>query len=204
MTPIKSPARDERQDNGVIFKSKQLHKAIVADVTKHTQNSRTACTIWVPKLDSTTMASEFESAELPTKKLKTEHTYQALQQYDLDAVPLRDPSGPPVQYVWMIDPSKNYAGYHCVRSRVQLSTGRPIVVSGTPHGASTAEMVTDKSFIFRRSLEEVEKKNLEMSMAVVDVDLAEKFGLVEEDEVYPKGKWGTKIGTSESESDDIA
>eukprot|EP00571_Detonula_confervacea_P006795 CAMPEP_0172315734 /NCGR_PEP_ID=MMETSP1058-20130122/26109_1 /TAXON_ID=83371 /ORGANISM="Detonula confervacea, Strain CCMP 353" /LENGTH=613 /DNA_ID=CAMNT_0013029885 /DNA_START=27 /DNA_END=1868 /DNA_ORIENTATION=+ len=208
MTPAKNTAKDLKQVEWNLFTAKQLHKAVVADVTKQTQNARMACTVWVPKSrESKKVLPEFESTEPATKKLKKGQMYLALQQYDLDVVPLRDPSVPPVHYVWMVDSSKKYVGYHCVGSRVQLSTGRPIVASGTHYGANTAEMATDTSYILHRSMEADEKKNLEIRMAEVDVDLAEKYGLVdanglEEDENDENVGWGHKP-IPESDSDEI-
>ncbi|KAL7529790.1 hypothetical protein ACHAXR_003155 [Thalassiosira sp. AJA248-18] len=195
-----SPAIVKSRTCGNLFNANQLHEAIVADVSKNAQNSRMACTVWLPK------SPESESSEPVTKKLKRGYMYRALQQYDLDVVPLRDHSGPPVQYAWMVDPSKKYAGYHCVGSRVQLSTGRPIVVSGTLNRAITSELATDECIILHRSIEEEEKKSVEMRKAEVDVDLAEKYGLVEGGRViknYDKERWGQKTLSPESESDEI-
>lgn len=180
MTPKKNTVKDAKPAGWNLFTAKQLHKAVVADVTKQTQNARMACTLWVPEsCESKRVLPESEFTEPATKKSKKGRVYLALQQYDLDVVPLRDPSVPPVHYVWTVDSSKTYVGYHCVGSRVQLSTGRPIVVSGTPYGANTAEIATNKSYILHKSMEVVEKKNLEIRMAEVDVDLAEKYGLVD-------------------------
>eukprot|EP00579_Thalassiosira_antarctica_P008264 CAMPEP_0201880896 /NCGR_PEP_ID=MMETSP0902-20130614/11371_1 /ASSEMBLY_ACC=CAM_ASM_000551 /TAXON_ID=420261 /ORGANISM="Thalassiosira antarctica, Strain CCMP982" /LENGTH=610 /DNA_ID=CAMNT_0048408997 /DNA_START=50 /DNA_END=1882 /DNA_ORIENTATION=+ len=197
---------DKKQGSEIFFKAKQLNKAIVADVTKQTQNAKMACTMWAPKSqDSIHAVSESESSESPTKKSKKGEMYRAVQQYDLDVVPLRDSSAPPDHYVWIIDPSKKYAGYHNVGSRVQLSTGRPIVVSGTPRGANTAEMATDKSYVLHMTMKEEEKKNLEMKMAEVDMDLAEKYGMMEEGGLegggtHGKGRGGRKTQSLESES----
>lgn len=132
--------------------------------------------------------------------------YLALQQYDLDVVPLRDSTIPPVHYAWIVDPTKEHAGYHCVGSRVHLSTGRPVFVSSTLHDENTAEIATDKSFILHRSMEEEERKNLEMRMADVDVDLAEKHGLVDEVAIEPEDtddNLGRKKPSPESDSDGV-
>lgn len=159
------------------YKAERLRKAIVADVTKNKENSRMACTVWATESDDS------ERREPPNKKLKRGREYRALQQYDLDVVPLRDPNAPPVQYAWTIDPSRNYAGYHFVGSRVQLSTGRPIVLTGASMGAkNTAEMETDMSYVMHKSMGGEEKKDLEMKMAEVDVDLADKYGMVDDDD----------------------
>lgn len=191
-TPKKK--KGEGGDYNLIVSAQQLQKAIVADVSKQTQNSRMACTVWVPDTESP-KEKEGED-EPPTKKAKKEEsseTYQAVQRYDLDVLPLRDPSGPQVHYVWMIDPSKKYVGYHPVGSRVQLSTGRPIVQATSKNKMENndAAVVTNESIIYRRAMEVDERQDMEKRMAEVDVDMADKYGLVvEDDDVEKKGGGG--------------
>ena len=180
-------AKKKNQANEITFNAKQLHKAVVADVAKQKQNSRMECTLWsssyhCPKR----MAAVSELSEPPAKVSRKGQMYVALQQYDLDVVPLRDPSVPPVHYVLVIDPSKRTVGYHSVGSRVHLSTGRPIVATGTVHIVDAAEMTNDKTFISRRTLGAGEKKHLERRIAEVDMDLAEKYDFVDEDEIGEK------------------
>ena len=229
----------------LIVSAQQLQKAIVADVSKQTQSSRMACTVWVPDTSSASAVSDRESPKEggkeeeqqqqqalppPTKKAKKEEEseayYQAVQRYDLDVLPLRDPSGPQVHYVWMVDPSKKYVGYHPVGSRVQLSTGRPIdqaagngsTSSSRRHGPKKTDdddddevvVVTNESIIYRRGMEVDERKEMEKRMAEVDVDMAEKYGLVVEEDgleegVVEKKRKGSgmeeKKASSDSDSD---
>ena len=195
--------------NKNLVTARQLQKAIVADVSKQTQNSRMACTVWVPDTDNSTSSTkngaenekkEGEENEETTKNANKTggekgETYQAVQRYDLDVLPLRDPSGPQVHYVWMVDPSKKYVGYHPVGSRVQLSTGRPIIQAGGNNnktqrhggGGEDEKVVTNESIIFRRAIEVDERKEMEKRMAEVDVDMAEKYGLVEDDHLVEGG-----------------
>ena len=95
----------------------------------------------------------------------------------------------------MVDPSKKYVGYHPVGSRVQLSTGRPIVQAGTSHGARTDEVATHESIIFRRGMEVDERKDMEKRMAEVDLDMAEKYGLVEVEDDLEGGGGDKKEGS---------
>jgi hypothetical protein len=174
-----------------IVSAQQLQKAIVADVSKQTQNSRMACTVWVPDTSSSAVSDsespkEDEQEQPPTKKARKEESseaYHAVQRYDLDVLPLRDPSGPHVHYVWSVDPSKNYVGYHPVGSRVQLSTGRPIGGTSRYGSKQTDEgaLGTNESLIYRRGMDVDERQDMEKRMAEVDVDMAEKYGLVEDD-----------------------
>jgi len=214
-----------------IVSAQQLQQAIVADVSKQTQNSRMACTVWVPDASSAVSDSESPKEEEgggkdgdddddqqqppPTKKAKMDENseaYQAVQRYDLDVLPLRDPSGPQVHYVWMVDPSKKYVGYHPVGSRVQLSTGRPIVQAGggtSRYGSKQKDevVVTNESLIYRRGMDVNERKDMEKRMAEVDVDMAEKYGLVEDDlddVVGKKGGSGMEMDEKKASSDSDA
>jgi hypothetical protein len=215
-----TPTSKNRGGGGNLVSAQQLQKAIVADVTKQTQNSRMACTVWVPETSSTPASDSGspkeegvrgggEEEEPTRKKAKKEvgKEYRAVQRYDLDVLPLRDPSGPQVHYVWIVDPSKKYVGYHPVGSRVQLSMGRPIVQAGgsitTPRGARTTptdELATNESIIFRRIMEVDERKDMEKRMAEVDVDMAEKYGLVEDEDLEEENGGGEKKEGSGSEA----
>ena len=174
--------------------AQQLKKAIVADVTQQINNARMACTVWVPN-DETPNEEKENGNETPPNKLEGD-PYQAVQRYDLDVVPLRDASGPPVHFVLVVDPNRNYVGYHPVGSRVQLSTGRPVVLAGTSQGGNDTEIATDKSLILRREMESEEKKDIEKRMAEIDVDLAEKYGMVEEEDDADAGGQSAKRRSS--------
>ncbi|KAL3811944.1 hypothetical protein ACHAXA_007224 [Cyclostephanos tholiformis] len=141
----------------------RLDRAIVADVAKQAHNARMECTVWVPTTSS--------SGPVNKKSRQSVELHEAIQRYDLDVVPLRDPSAPPVHFVFTIDPSpegRGYVGYHPIGSRVQLSMGRPVVVH-------------DGSNVRRRGLNDEERRAFEMRTAEVHVDLAEKHGLIDEE-----------------------
>jgi hypothetical protein len=146
----------------------RLERAIVADVARQAHNARMECTVWVPAND---------------KKSRTSSSsvrHEAIQKYDLDVVPLRDPSAPPVHYVFTIDPSPGgggYVGYHPIGSRVQLSMGRPVLVH-------------DERNVRRRDLDDDERRALEVRTAEVDVDLAEKHGLMVDGDASDEGEGG--------------
>lgn len=191
--------------SSALFKIPQLlNKAIVADVTKHASNARMECTIWVPSTSNsssssssnsttktntavatTTTTSVVEDGKSPSITATTSSSYSyysAIQKYDLDVISLRDPSLPPVHHVWTIylnkeDDRNSYAGYHVIGSRVQLSLGRPVIVGGGGGMGTNTTTTTTTSKVLRRNLKEGEKTELEMKMTLVDVDLAEKYGL---------------------------
>ena len=154
--PPKDVIKNKKNGGGKdIQNAKHLQEAIVADVSKDNQNSRMACTVWAPG--------------------REESMYEALQQYDLDVVPLRDRSEPPIQYVWMVDPTRKYAGYHSVGSRVQLSTGRPVVLVKAHELSTVASgLASDKSVVLRGSYEEVKEAKLDKKRAETSSDEPEK------------------------------
>jgi hypothetical protein len=169
-----------------------LNKAIVADVTKHASNARMECTVWVPStgISTTTAANTTtDTATATTNAASATTTYSAVQKYDLDVIPLRDPSLPPVHHVWTIylnnnedggkplSSSSSYAGYHSIGSRVQLSLGRPVMAGGMGGKSSNITATTTTSKVSHRNMKEIEKKELEMKMTLVDADFAEKYGL---------------------------
>mmetsp|Transcript_848 Transcript_848/g.1531 ORF Transcript_848/g.1531 Transcript_848/m.1531 type:complete len:637 (-) Transcript_848:165-2075(-) len=174
--------RDDKDRENLVTGT-QLHKAIVADVTKQSQNARMACTVWVPEANA--ISEEEDKDEEPsTKKAKNDNgkSYRAVQRYDLDVYPLRDSTGPAVHFVWRVDFNGNYVGYHPVGSRIQLSTGRPVVLSERgSKGGDSSDILTDKSTVTRRSMDENERKVVEQKIAEVDIDLAEKYGLLGEE-----------------------
>ncbi|KAL9189939.1 hypothetical protein ACHAXT_009614 [Thalassiosira profunda] len=187
-----------------LFRPQHLGRAIVTDVAKQKDTARMACTVWVP---STTIAGEKASGSgeanaPPAKKSKFGRPYAALQRYDLDVTPLRDPSDPHVQYVWIVDPAGGHAGYHAVGSRVQLSTGRPVVVGRAAGGGEGGEAAANRSYVAHRALGAEERKAMEVRRAAVDVDLAAKHGLVEEDD-EDEEKGGGATGEKEKESMEV-
>mmetsp|Transcript_43821 Transcript_43821/g.92133 ORF Transcript_43821/g.92133 Transcript_43821/m.92133 type:complete len:641 (+) Transcript_43821:85-2007(+) len=160
------------------FAALTLSDAIIGDVSKQSQKARMSCTVWVPKSHLPLHGgNKLMSSEVPTIQNNTGGIYTALQQYDLDVVPLRDSSVPPAHYIWVVDPTKEYAGYYSIGSRVQLSTGRPVLTGNKAHGAGTAR---DKIIVSRATMEEEDKRSMEMRMSEVDLDLAEKYGLIGE------------------------
>ena len=156
----------------------RLNSAIVADVARQEHNARMECTVWVPPHTSSSSSEEdgIMPPLTPNKKSKNVgEKFAAIQKYDLDVVPLRDPNAPAVHYVWTIDPKCDYVGYHPIGSRVQLSMGRPpsAIVAQGGSGYSNLE---NGRIIVRRDIDEDESKAFEIRTAEVDIELAEKHG----------------------------
>lgn len=196
-----------------VVNAQQLEKAIVADVVRQQGKNRMLCTVWVPENKDKQAEDNKESnnndtnTDQPAEKLEGD-PYQAVQRYDLDVLPLRDASGPAVHFLLSVDPTKRYVGYHPVGSRIQLSTGRPVVLAGSGGGGGgnvgnkDSEIATDKTYIERRDMESEEKQDVEKRSAEVDIDLAKKYGMVDDDE---DGNGGIKssAGFGRSDSGDV-
>jgi len=161
----------------------RLNSAIVADVARQEHNARMECTVWVPPHTSSSSSEEdgIIPPLTPNKKSKNVgEKFAAIQKYDLDVVPLRDPNAPAVHYVWTIDPKCNYVGYHPIGSRVQLSMGRPpsaiVAQGGRRQGGRGNSNLENGRIIVRRDIDEDESKAFEIRTAEVDIELAEKHG----------------------------
>ena len=123
--------------------SEALSQAFVANVQKRDANARMTCQLFVPGEGG--------------------GSYQAIQQYDLDVLPLKEEDAPHVNFCIFVDKANKVASYIPISSRVQLSTGRPL---------------KKKSFnmkIERRTMTNDEKREMEERVAEIDVDLEEKL-----------------------------
>jgi Paf1 len=119
-----------------------LSRAFVANVQKRDANARMTCQLFVPG---------------------EKDIYQAIQQYDLDVVPLKEEDAPHFNFCIFVDKANKMASYVPISSRVQLSTGRPL---------------RKKSYnmkIERRSMTDTEKLELDQRVAEIDADLAKNF-----------------------------
>lgn len=92
-------------------------------------------------------------------------TYQPVQSFDLDVLPLKEADAPHMNFSLWLDKRNNVAYYIPIASRVQLSMGRPC------------------SNVFlqpmeRRKITEKEVSDLEERIAEVDQDMAEKHHIV--------------------------
>jgi RNA polymerase II-associated factor 1 len=135
-----------------------LSHAFVANVQKRDANARMTCQLFVPG---------------------EKDNYHAVQQYDLDVLPLKEEDAPHVNFCIVVDEGNKVASYVPISSRVQLSTGRPL---------------KKKSFnmkIERRNMTDDEKLELDERVAEIDLDIEESL----------KGK-AKKGGMMDIDSDD--
>lgn len=121
----------------------KIGDAFVANVQQTDANARMSCQLFVP-------------AEEETK-------YQAVQQYELDVLPLKEEDAPHVNFCIWVDPDKKVATYLPISSRVQLSTGRPI------------KKKNYKMSIKRRAVNEEDREEMDERVAEVDLDVEERF-----------------------------
>lgn len=95
--------------------------------------------------------------------------YSAIQRYDLDVVGLKEVDAPHSNFLFIVDESSGTASYHPIASRVQLSSGRP----------------TDSTFLARIiskiEADDAEVSEIERRMGDIDADMAQKYGLDNDD-----------------------
>ena len=103
----KAPKRPSSSDDEEDVANK-LGRALVANVEKRQANARMTCQVLVPDEED-------------------DDEYVPLTRYDLDVVPLKDEDGPHVNFCLWANPTAGTATYLPLSSRVQLSTGRPVV-----------------------------------------------------------------------------
>ena len=121
----------------------KLSHAFVANVQKRDANARMTCQLFVPV--------EEDSAK-----------YQAIQEFDLDVLPLKDEDAPHVNFSVWLDPDGQQASYLPISSRVQLSTGRPI------------KKKNYTMIVSRRTMNEEDTREMEEKVAEVDADAEER------------------------------
>jgi len=146
-----------------------LSKAFVANVHKRDANARMTCQVFVPG------TKEDDETDADADAVK----YQAIQQYDLDVLPLKEEDAPYVNFCIWIDKNKKEASYIPISSRVMLSTGRPL---------------RKKNYsmkIARRGRTEDDQAEVDDRVAEVDADVEERV----------KGQSKTN-GTSAVKNDD--
>ena len=133
------PSRDKAVSNTA------LSSAIIADVQVKPSTAKMECSLLCPS------TSESNSS-----------TFDLVQQYDLDVIPLKlDEDTPNINFLLFFNEDRKEVTYHPIVSRVQLSTGRPVKKSQT-------------TVLEKRELNEEERSELETTMGDIDLDYANK------------------------------
>jgi hypothetical protein len=123
-----------------------LAQAFIANVQKREANARMTCQLFVPN-------------ETEDNDDSAAANYQAIQQYDLDVLPLKEEDGPHLNFCIWVDKTTKVATYVPISSRVQLSTGRPL---------------KKKNFnmkIARRKMNEKDQLEVDERLAEIDTDM---------------------------------
>jgi len=131
---------DKPPGDDIVF----LENAFVANVQKKDATARMTCQLFVP--------SENNS-----------EPHQAIQQYELDVVPLKDEDAPHVNFCIWVNPETKSASYTPISSRVQLSNGRPL------------RKKNYKMNVTRRPITNKVRAEIYERVAEVDLDIKEKF-----------------------------
>merc|ERR1712071_299178 len=90
-------------------------------------------------------------------------SYNGMQNYELDVVPLKEEDAPHVNFCIWIDPTSNEALFTPISSRVQLSNGRPI------------RKMNYKMNVKRRPMNDDDRAEADERLAEVDADVDEKI-----------------------------
>lgn len=139
-----------------------LNKAFVANVEKKDATARMTCQL-------------FGQSEGDVG------SYHAMQNYELDVVPLKEEDAPHVNFCIWMDPESATALYNPISSRVQLSNGRPI------------RKKNYKMNVTRRPMNDDDRAEMNERLAEVDADIEEKIS---------GGKPGTKMDEGDDSDDD--
>lgn len=131
---------DKAPGNNVKF----LNKAFVANIEKKDATARMTC-------------QAFGQSE------NDAGSYNAMQHYELDVVPLKEEDAPHDNYCIWIDPVNNEALYTPISSRVQLSNGRPL------------KKKNYEMNVTRRQINDDDRAEVDERLAEVDADIEEKL-----------------------------
>jgi len=118
-----------------------LDDAFVANVQKKDANTRMTCQVF-------------------GKSTNDLGLYKAIQNYELDVVPLKEEDAPHVNYCIWVDPDNNEALFIPISSRVQLSNGRPLRKKNL------------KMNIARREMNDGDRVEVNERLAEVDADIS--------------------------------
>eukprot|EP00559_Dactyliosolen_fragilissimus_P008343 CAMPEP_0184861412 /NCGR_PEP_ID=MMETSP0580-20130426/6101_1 /TAXON_ID=1118495 /ORGANISM="Dactyliosolen fragilissimus" /LENGTH=752 /DNA_ID=CAMNT_0027358899 /DNA_START=38 /DNA_END=2296 /DNA_ORIENTATION=+ len=152
-------------NNNALLKPIQLSNAFITDVHPSKHTKRDACSLLVPddsKAAQTTPS--YDPRDEPTP-------YKCCHQYDLDVLPLREENAPHTTFVLMIDHEHKVVLYHPITSRVMLGGGRP----------AKGWRKVEQTRMERRAMGEADVKDMEKQRALVDLDLAKKYNMLEEE-----------------------
>jgi len=153
---------DKAPGNDVAY----LNKAFVANVEKKDATARMTCQV-------------FGEAE------NDSGAFNAMQNYELDVVPLKEEDAPHVNFCIWIDPDNNEALFTPIASRVQLSNGRPL------------RKKNFKMNVTRRPMNDDDRAEVDERLAEVDADIDEKINGANRN-----GKSGGKSSIDDDDSDD--
>lgn len=121
-----------------------LNEAFVANVEKKDATARMTCQVF-------------------GKSENDAGSYNGMQNYELDVVPLKEEDAPHVNFCIWIDPTSNEALFTPISSRVQLSNGRPI------------RKMNYKMNVKRRPMNDDDRAEADERLAEVDADVDEKI-----------------------------
>lgn len=162
----------------------KLSDAYVADVSapEIENTTRMKCSLLLPDQESVVDDSE--------KRL-----YNTSQYYSLEVEQKEQQHG---SFLIMIDEDRKVATYHPIGSKIKLISGRPVNMDD--------EKTIKSRLVSKRELDEKEVEDMEMEIAKVDLDYAEKYGvgdyddekMLDEDKIYNNTENTDTVGDAAS------
>jgi Paf1 len=139
-----------------------FNHAFITNVERKQQSNTTrmTCTVIVPSNDTD---------DDHTSNNNNDKKYRPIQSYDLDVLPLKEEDEPHMNFTIRLNKLTNIAYYIPIASRVQLSMGRP-----------SSKMYVQP--IERRVCTDEEVSNMEVRVAEIDQDMAEKHHIMQVDD----------------------
>ena len=156
------------------YSVQHMKSAFLTNVERRQASAKMTCQMIVPATEPDSDGTQSISR------------YDPIQSYDLDVIPLKDEEAPHVNFCFWIEEDV-VARYVPVASRVQLSTGRPV-----PRAVSRT--------VERRPLTEAEREAMEVRMAEVDKEMAEKHHV--ENEPRPTARFAHSAPVADKENGD--
>jgi hypothetical protein len=145
----------------------KIRESFVANVRQEEASARMSCELFVLS------KHQGDGEEGNTKAT----AYHAIQQYDLDVVPLKEEDAPHINFCIWVDPASKLAMYVPMSSRVQLSNGKPCNVEQY------------KMYVDRRQLNEDDKAEIQERLTELepDADSTNKDNAVDGNSYKKKG-----------------
>lgn len=159
----------------------KLRESFIANVRQEDASARMNCELFVKSK---------EEDEDDQKGNTNSTTYHAIQQYDLDVVPLKEEDAPHINFCIWVDPASKLAMYVPMSSRVHLSNGKPSMVDES------------KMYVDRRPMNEEDKAEIQERLMELEADAESTTSRGNADEGNTAKKKGMSSAFTSDDDDD--